>query len=89
VKIEWTEPSLADIESIRDFIRKDSEHYAIRFAEKIIEAVEDVARFPKMGRKFPEAEEDAIRELLLHNYRIMYRKPGAYWSWPLSMEAGT
>jgi len=26
-----------------------------------------------MGRTVPEVEEETIRELLLHNYRIMYR----------------
>ncbi len=40
MKIEWTEPSLLDIEGIRDYIKKDSEYYANRFVERIIEAVE-------------------------------------------------
>lgn len=31
MKIEWTEPALSDLESIRVYIRKDSEYYASRF----------------------------------------------------------
>lgn len=73
MKIEWTRPALLDLESIRDYIRRDSEYYADRFVEKIIEAVESIKKFPKMGRAVPEAEEESIREVLLHNYRIIYR----------------
>lgn len=73
MKIEWTEPALLDLESIRVYIRKDSEYYASRFIGKIIEAVERLEYFPEMGRCVPEAEEDDIRELLFQNYRIMYR----------------
>jgi len=73
MKIEWTEPALLDLENIRDYIRRDSEYYAVRFAEKIIEAVESLEKFPEMGRAVPEVEEESIRELLLHNYRIIYR----------------
>lgn len=73
MKIEWTEPALSDLESIRDYIKKDSEYYATRFVERIIKAVETLEKFPEMGRSVPEAEEENIREILFHNYRIMYR----------------
>jgi len=73
MKIEWTEPAILDLEDIRDFIRRDSKYYAARFVEKIIGAVESLQKFPKLGRNVPEAEEENIRELLLHNYRIIYR----------------
>ena len=73
MKLEWTEPALSDLESIRDYIKKDSEYYANRFVERIIEAVESLEKFPEMGRRVPEAEEENIRELLFHNYRIIYR----------------
>jgi toxin ParE1/3/4 len=72
MKLEWTEPSLLDLESIRDYIIKDSAYYAARFIEKIIEAVESLREFPGMGRIVPEAENEKIRELLFQSYRIMY-----------------
>ena len=71
--IEWTEPAISDLEGIRDYIGRDSKYYASRFIGKIIEAVERLIHFPGMGRIVPEAEEENIRELLFHNYRIMYR----------------
>jgi toxin ParE1/3/4 len=73
MKIEWTQPALLDLESIRDHISRDSECYAARFIEKFIEAVESLKNLPKIGRFVPEAEEENIREVLLHNYRIIYR----------------
>ena len=73
MKIEWTEPAVSDLESIRDYISRDSEYYATRFIEKIIETVESLQKFFKIGRAVPEAEDENIRELLLHNYRIIYR----------------
>lgn len=73
MKIEWTAPAVVDLEGIRDYIKKDSDYYAIRFVERIIEAVESLERFPKKGRIVPEAEEKNIREILFYSYRIIYR----------------
>jgi hypothetical protein len=36
MKIEWTEPAISDLESIRDYIGRDSEYYASRFIGRII-----------------------------------------------------
>ena len=71
--IEWTEPALRDLESIRDYIRRDSKYYADRFIERIVGAVESLTSFPQVGRVVPEANNPALRELLYANYRIMYR----------------
>jgi addiction module RelE/StbE family toxin len=72
-KIEWTRSAVSDVRSLRDYISHDSEAYADRFVQKIIEAVEKAATFPFLGRKVPEADNDTIREILFHKYRIMYR----------------
>ena len=72
MKVEWAEPAVRDMESIRDYIRRDSEHYAARFVEKIVDAVENLRLFPMMGRCVPEAEEENICEILFYNYRIIY-----------------
>ncbi|MEA1889120.1 MAG: type II toxin-antitoxin system RelE/ParE family toxin [Pseudomonadota bacterium] len=39
-RIEWTEPALADLEGIRDYISKDSSFYATRFIERIFDHVD-------------------------------------------------
>ncbi len=72
-RIDWTEPAVLDLESIRSFIGRDAEHYAAEFVRKIIEATEKLESFPMIGRPVPEARQENIRELLFHSYRIMYR----------------
>ena len=72
-KIEWTRSAIRDTRSLRDYIAQDSEAFADRFVQRIIEAVEMTSAFPLVGRKVPEANDDAIREILFHKYRIIYR----------------
>jgi addiction module RelE/StbE family toxin len=73
MKIEWAEPAILDLDSVRNYIARDSKHYAERFMEKLIEGVEKLKKFPKIGRRVQESEEKNIRELLFYNYRIIYR----------------
>jgi toxin ParE1/3/4 len=73
MKIEWTEPALLDLDGIQDYIARDSKYYATQFIGRIIESVENLERFPEMGRSVPESGEENIRELLFQNYRIIYR----------------
>jgi len=73
MKIFWTLPSINDLESIRDYIARDSEVYAINFVEKIIMAVEKLSLLPELGRMVLEADDPNVRELIFQNYRIIYR----------------
>lgn len=63
MKIEWAEPALIDLESIRDYIRKGSGYYAARFVERVIEAVESLERLPEKGRRVPESKEKIFGNL--------------------------
>ena len=76
MKIVWTEPAVADLTAIRDYIARDSEHYAARFIGRIIEAVERLETFPELGRRVPEAADRDVREILFRAYRIIYRITG-------------
>jgi len=73
MKLIWTDPSIEDLRSIRDYIARDSEHYAADLVEQVILSVERLLQFPRLGRVVPEAQDENIRELLYRNYRIMYR----------------
>ena len=64
MKIKWTEPAVNDLESISNYIGRDSEINAASFIEKILKAVEKLENFPKIGRKVPEANDPNIRELI-------------------------
>ena len=72
-EVRWTPQAADDLESITEFISQDSPHYARLFATDVVEAVEQVASFPNLGRIVPERNDPLIREILLGSYRIVYR----------------
>ena len=72
-QLRWTPQAADDLESIADFISLDSDHYASLFVIDVIAAVERLSQFPQLGRIVPELDDEVIRELLLGNYRIIYR----------------
>jgi len=77
VKVIWTDFAIEDLKSIHEFISKDSNRYADRFIEKLINRVDQLENFPKSGRVVPEFNINTIRELIEGNYRIIYKvSPG-------------
>lgn len=72
-KIIWTQRGLDSLDSIAQFIARDSEYYASSFIKKILELVEILQFYPYLGRVVPEIRETNIRELIYHNYRIVYK----------------
>lgn len=73
MKLVWTDPSIEDLRSIRDYIARDSESYAANLIEQFIMAAGRLAEFPRLGRVVPETRDENIREVLCENYRIIYR----------------
>jgi toxin ParE1/3/4 len=71
--IFWTEPAIADLIAVKEYIKRDSEFFSQRFVESIFEIVDSLQMFPKIGRKVPENDNDVIREMLFQNYRIIYK----------------
>ena len=72
-EVRWTAQAAEDLESIADFIARDSPQYARLFVLDVLHAVERLAAFPRSGRALPELSDPAIREVLLGAYRIVYR----------------
>ncbi|MFA6291525.1 MAG: type II toxin-antitoxin system RelE/ParE family toxin [Victivallales bacterium] len=73
MNILWTKTAVEDLKSIKEFIARDSEFYAIQFTGKIISSVEKLSLLPEMGRKVPEADRNNVREIILRPYRIIYQ----------------
>jgi len=73
VKIEWSPKSIKNLEEIAEYISQDSPLYAPVFIRKIINSVERLLDFPLSGRIVPEFKKESIREVIFHNYRIVYR----------------
>ena len=76
VRIVWSPKSLKNLEEIAEFISHNSPFYAPTFVKKIIGSVERLAEFPLSGRVVPEFNIKEIREVIFHNYRIVYRIKG-------------
>ena len=68
----WSEPAKVDLRSIHDFIAHNSRHYAKKVTQDIREKTDILDRLPKVGKKVSELNDDAVRELLLYSYRIIY-----------------
>jgi plasmid stabilization system protein ParE len=73
VEVRWTHQAYQDLQAIVEFIAKDSSQYARLFVIDIFQAVDRIAEFPKSGRMVPELDNPTVRELILGNYRLVYR----------------
>ncbi|HBC86406.1 MAG TPA: type II toxin-antitoxin system RelE/ParE family toxin [Lentisphaeria bacterium] len=73
-EIRWTLQALDDVEAIAKYISRDSTHYAQLFTIKVFDAVRQIEIFPESGRIVPEIKQKYIREIILGNYRIIYRQ---------------
>ena len=71
--IRWSPEAVADLESIRDFIARDSEHYAQLVVQRLVGAIEQLSLFPTSGRVVPEVPGGEMRELIVGAHRIVYR----------------
>jgi addiction module RelE/StbE family toxin len=76
VGLIWSPRALDDLQSICQYIARDSDRYAKLFAQRIIALVESIPRHPLLGPVVPEYRRDDLRERLLQNYRIVYRWRG-------------
>jgi hypothetical protein len=56
VQIEWSEEAEDDLDDILSYLSKSSIQYAESFFQGINEAIENIAKFPKIGRKVPESK---------------------------------
>jgi len=72
-QIRWTQQAADDLEAIAEFIAQDSPEYASLFAIDILAAVERIGVFTHIGRVVPEMDNPLVREVILGDYRIVYR----------------
>ena len=72
-EVRWTTQAADDLQSIYDFIARDSPHYAQLTIDGILAAVDCLEQFPLLGRTVPERRRDELREMIKPPYRIVYR----------------
>ena len=69
----WLPQALNDLEAIWLFIARESEERADSVSARISMAAARLSDFPESGRMVPEFGRRDIRELLVGNYRLLYR----------------
>ena len=72
-KINWTGPALQDLLEIVDYIKIDNKKAAYHFAKDIKGKVSRLTIFPNSGRIVPEFPTSGLREIIIGNFRIIYR----------------
>ena len=75
-RLIWTEPALADLETIAEYIALDKPVAAQRYVQKVFAAVERLQRFPLSGSLPPEIPHLPYRQLVIPPCRIFYRIAG-------------
>jgi toxin ParE1/3/4 len=73
MKIQWSPLAIERISEIADYIAMDSPMAAERWVHSIFDRVEQIKDFSKSGRLVPELKRKDVRELIIANYRIIYR----------------
>ena len=72
-EIKWSPEAAEDLESIADYIARDSEYYAQAVVTEILSVSEHICEFPLAGRVVPEIGDESIRERFIYSYRLVYR----------------
>ena len=62
-----------DLRNIERYISRDSPQVAERFGQKLLKKASMLEIHPEIGRVFPELGDRTIREIIVGNYRVIYK----------------
>jgi len=72
-RVHFTEQAQSELDAIIEYYERiGADDFAEVFEEKVIEKIRPLEQFPRMGGTVPEIGDEAIREVLYRNYRIVY-----------------
>jgi len=75
-RIIWTEPALADLDQIADYIALDKPDAARRLVQRVFDSIERLSDFPEDGsipKELKKLRGNAYRHLVIPPLRIFYR----------------
>ncbi len=73
MKIVWSPLAIEKVSEIAAHIAKDDMQAALDLVNEIFAAVKRLEQFPASGRMVPEAKRKSVREVLIGQYRVIYR----------------
>ena len=74
LEVKWSPEATEDLESIAEYIARDSEFYASAVVSEILAISRSIGEFPLIGRIVPEIGDERIRERFVFSYRLVYRQ---------------
>lgn len=75
-EVIWSEPALADLEAIADYIALESPAAASELVQSVLAHVEQLAEHPLSGVRVPELGRSRYRQLVEPPCRVFYRHEG-------------
>jgi plasmid stabilization system protein ParE len=76
IGVVWTEQACQCLSEIEMFVAKDDPGAASRLVDRLIGRGEALSSHPDRGRRLPEIPRSGLRELVVGNYRLVYRRIG-------------
>lgn len=73
MRLIWSPLAIKRLSEIAKFIAMDNPVTAERWVDKIFTKVERLSDFPERGRVVPELNNKMIREIVIGNYRVIYK----------------
>ncbi len=73
MKIVWSPLAVDRVFEIAEYIALDKPSAAENWVDTVFESVKRLKKFSRSGRVIPEIQLDEFREIILDNYRIIYR----------------
>jgi addiction module RelE/StbE family toxin len=74
MKVKWTEQAWERLLEIEQLVARDDPRAAARLVDTLIDRGHALADHPERGRRLPELKESGLRELIIDNYRLVYRR---------------
>lgn len=73
MKVRFSVPGERSIDEVEAYVARDNPAAGTRLVKRIRDAVEKVTKHPRLGRVVPEFGVEHVRELIVDNYRVLYR----------------
>ena len=73
IPVVWTLNAKCQLRAAYDYIGRNSTRYAQNIVDRITRKTEPLSRLPQFGAIVPEYDDETIREVFEHPYRIIYR----------------
>lgn len=74
MRVVWTEQAWQRLLEIESFVAGDNPDAAAKLVDRLIDRGDALATHPERGRNVPEVPGGGLRELVVNNYRIVYRR---------------